>query len=124
MSSRFLHGGNVFANGIRQHYLRYGGNEGEYSTQPAIVLIPGITSPAITWGFVGEVLGTRFDTYVLDVRGRGLSSDSDTLDYSLDAQADDVVRSSTRWACPRSASSAIRSVRASRPAPPRVSLRG
>ena len=91
MSSNFLYGGNVFANGIRQHYLRYGGNEGANAARPAIVLIPGITSPAITWGFVGEVLGTKFDTYVLDVRGRGLSSASDTLDYSLDAQADDVA---------------------------------
>lgn len=91
MSSTFVYGGNVYANGIRQHYLRYGGSAGEKSEYPAIVLIPGITSPAITWGFVGEVLGARFDTYVLDVRGRGLSSASDTLDYSLDAQAGDVV---------------------------------
>lgn len=91
MSSTFLYGGNVFANGIRQHYLRYGSSANEHATRPAIVLIPGITSPAITWGFVGEVLGARFDTYVLDVRGRGLSSASDTLDYSLDAQADDIV---------------------------------
>jgi N-formylmaleamate deformylase len=95
MSSTYLHGGNVFANGIRQHYLRYGSNTGSntgvHSARPSIVLIPGITSPAITWGFVGEVLGTRFDTIILDVRGRGLSSASDTLDYSLDAQADDVV---------------------------------
>jgi N-formylmaleamate deformylase len=91
MESVFLYGGNVFANGIRQHYLRYGGNKGENSARSPVVLIPGITSPAITWGFVGEVLGTKFDTYILDVRGRGLSSASDDLDYSLDAQADDVV---------------------------------
>ena len=55
------------------------------------MLIPGITSPAITWGFVGEVFGAAFDTYVLDVRGRGLSDASPSLDYSLDAQADDVA---------------------------------
>jgi N-formylmaleamate deformylase len=91
MSSTFLYGGHVRANGIRQHYLRYGGNTGEAATRPAVVLIPGITSPAITWGFVGEVLGTRFDTYVLDVRGRGLSSASEMLDYSLDAQANDIA---------------------------------
>lgn len=91
MSSTFICGGNVNANGIRQHYLRYGGSGDGRSTRPAIVLIPGITSPAITWGFVGEVLGASFDTYVLDVRGRGLSSASSTLDYSLDAQADDIA---------------------------------
>ncbi|NYI01660.1 alpha/beta fold hydrolase [Cupriavidus plantarum] len=89
--STFLYGGNVHANGIRQHYLRYGGTEGARAARDAVILIPGITSPAITWGFVGERLGAHFDTYVLDVRGRGLSSSGDTLDYSLDAQAADVI---------------------------------
>lgn len=91
MSGTFLYGGNVDANGIRQHYLRYGGPDGERGARPSVILIPGITSPAITWGFVGEVFGASFDTYVLDVRGRGLSSASATLDYSLDAQADDIA---------------------------------
>jgi len=82
--STFLYGANVQANGIRQHYLRYGGKG------PALILIPGITSPAITWGFVAERLGTRFDTYVLDVRGRGLSSTVPQLDYSADTCAEDI----------------------------------
>ena len=82
--STFLYGANVQANGIRQHYLRYGGKG------PALILIPGITSPAITWGFVAERLGTRFDTYVLDVRGRGLSSTGPQLDYSADTCAEDI----------------------------------
>jgi N-formylmaleamate deformylase len=88
MSSTFLYGANLAANGIRQHYLRYGGAHGD---RAAIILIPGITSPAVTWGFVGEVLGRTFDTYVIDVRGRGLSEASPTLDYSLGAQGDDVI---------------------------------
>jgi N-formylmaleamate deformylase len=83
--STYLYGANVIANGIRQHYLRYGG-EGV-----AVVLIPGITSPAVTWGFVAERLGRKFDTYVVDLRGRGLSEGGDALDYSLDAGAADVV---------------------------------
>ncbi|WP_181360503.1 alpha/beta fold hydrolase [Variovorax sp. WS11] len=83
-SSTLLHGGNVRANGIRQHYQRYGGKG-----RP-VVLVPGITSPAVTWGFVAETLGRHFDTYVLDVRGRGLSESSDALDYGLDACAADV----------------------------------
>ncbi|WP_119157622.1 alpha/beta fold hydrolase [Caldimonas tepidiphila] len=82
--STFLYGAHVRANGIRQHYLRYGGQG------PQLLLVPGITSPAVTWGFVAERLGRRFDTYVLDVRGRGLSEASDALDYGLDACADDV----------------------------------
>ncbi len=87
--STFLYGGNIFANGIRQHYLRFGGKE--KSTEEPIILIPGITSPAATWAFVGERLGQHFDTYILDVRGRGLSSAGDDLDYSLNAQAADVL---------------------------------
>ncbi|WP_316154338.1 alpha/beta hydrolase [Cupriavidus sp. BIC8F] len=87
----FLYGGHVHANGIRQHYLRYGGNDGARAACDPVIIVPGITSPAITWGFVGERFGASFDTYVLDVRGRGLSSAEAGLDYSLDAQARDVV---------------------------------
>ncbi|MDF3885961.1 alpha/beta fold hydrolase [Cupriavidus basilensis] len=89
--SEFLYGGNVFANGIRQHYLRYGGATGARQGRDAVVIVPGITSPAVTWGFVGEQFGKHFDTYILDVRGRGLSEAGDALDYSLDAQAADVT---------------------------------
>lgn len=89
--STFQYGGNVFANGIRQHYLRYGGASEGRAARPPVIIIPGITSPAITWGFVGERFGRTYDTYILDVRGRGLSEASATLDYSLNAQADDVL---------------------------------
>ncbi|CAI0837504.1 alpha/beta fold hydrolase [Serratia entomophila] len=82
--STFLYGANVQANGIRQHYLRYGGRG------PALILIPGITSPAITWGFVAERLGEKYDTYVLDVRGRGLSSSGPELAYDAETCAQDV----------------------------------
>lgn len=91
MAGTFLYGANVHANGIRQHYLRYGGTNGVRAARDALIVIPGITSPALTWDFVGERLGTQFDTYVLDVRGRGLSEAHDGLDYSLDAQAADVI---------------------------------
>lgn len=88
--STFLYGGQVHANGIRQHYLRHGGTEGARAGRDAVVIVPGITSPAVTWGFVAERFGRHFDTYVLDVRGRGLSEASDALDYSLEAQATDL----------------------------------
>lgn len=87
----FMYGANVHANGIRQHYLRFGGVHGSRQTRPAIVIVPGITSPATTWAFVGERFGQHYDTYVLDVRGRGLSDASSSMDYSLDAQARDVI---------------------------------
>ncbi len=55
-----------------------------------MLLVPGITSPAVTWDFVASRLAQEYDVHVLDVRGRGLSQAGD-LDYSLDAMADDVV---------------------------------
>jgi len=77
-------GYNLHANGIRQHLLHYAGDG------PQMLLIPGITSPAITWGFIAERLAEKFDVHVLDVRGRGLSQAGD-LDYSLDSMADDAL---------------------------------
>ncbi len=82
--STFLYGAHIQANGIRQHYLRYGGRG------PAVVLVPGITSPAVTWGFVAEHFGQHFDTYVLDVRGRGLSASGDSLSYAMTDCVDDI----------------------------------
>ncbi|HTK02988.1 MAG TPA: alpha/beta hydrolase, partial [Bordetella sp.] len=90
MTSTFRYGANVHANGIRQHYLRYGPGHDEADARDPVIIVPGITSPAVTWGFVGERFGTMFDTYVLDVRGRGLSQAGADLDYGLDAQADDL----------------------------------
>ncbi len=85
--STFNYGAQIHANGIRQHYLRFGAGRAAFDP---VILIPGITSPAITWAFVGERLGQSFDTYIVDVRGRGLSQSDDDLDYSLDAQAADL----------------------------------
>lgn len=83
--SRLLYGAHVRANGIRQHYLRFGGKG------PALVLVPGITSPAVTWAFVAERLAQDFDTYVLDVRGRGLSETAPGMDYGMESCAADVA---------------------------------
>lgn len=77
-------GYNIHANGIRHHLIRFPGNG------PEMLVIPGITSPAITWGFVAERLTDAYDVHVLDVRGRGLSQ-AGALDYSLDAMAKDVL---------------------------------
>lgn len=83
--SFFLHGYHVRANGVRLHLLRYGGQG------PCLLLLPGITSPAITWGFVAERLARHYDVHVLDFRGRGLSFSSPGMDASLDTMATDVL---------------------------------
>jgi N-formylmaleamate deformylase len=85
LTNALVRGANIHANGIRQHYIRYA------SAGTPLVLVPGITSPAITWGFVAERLAQNFDVYVLDVRGRGLSSSGPGLDYGLDTLANDLV---------------------------------
>ena len=84
-AATYLYGAHARANGIRQHYLRFGG-KGE-----PLLVIPGITSPAATWGFVGERLGRRYDTFILDTRGRGLSEAPAGARYTLDEYADDAA---------------------------------
>jgi len=84
-TSGLLYGKHVRANGIRQHYLRFGGKG------PALILVPGIASPAAMWAFVAARICEHFDVYVLDVRGRGLSEAGDHLDYGLNACAQDIV---------------------------------
>lgn len=110
--STFLYGAHVHANGIRQHYLRYGGHG------PALILIPGITSPAITRGFVAERLGEKYDVYVLDVRGRGLSSSGPELAYDAETCAQDVNAFAAALNWPVTPCSAIRWAPASPCAPP------
>ncbi|MFS0850685.1 MULTISPECIES: N-formylmaleamate deformylase [Novosphingobium] len=78
-------GYNVHANGIRHHLVRHGA-----VGKRQMLLVPGITSPAVTWDFVAERLANTYEVHVLDVRGRGLSQAGD-LDYSLNAMADDVI---------------------------------
>lgn len=84
-ASGLTYGANVRANGIRQHYLRFGG------VGPAIIIVPGISTTAAQWAFIAERLCSGNDVFVLDVRGRGLSESGAHLDYSLDACASDLV---------------------------------
>lgn len=79
-------GGHIRANGIRQHFIRLG-----QQTDRPLLIVPGISSPAATWLNVGRSLSAVSDVIILDVRGRGLSESGPSLDYSLDACADDLV---------------------------------
>jgi N-formylmaleamate deformylase len=72
-------------NGVRLHYLEHG-TEG-----PPLVLLPGITSPAITWAFVSERLAAFSHVFTLDNRGRGLSSGGPDLGYRLADYAADTA---------------------------------
>lgn len=68
---------------VRLHVLDYGG-----SGVPLVVL-PGITSPAITMDFVARELTDLVRPIVVDVRGRGLSDPGGS--YTLDDYADDTL---------------------------------
>lgn len=74
--------GFVEANGLRLHYLAYGHGL-------PLVIVPGITSPAITWEFVAKPLSHHFRVFILDVRGRGLSAKPQT-GYTADDYARDL----------------------------------
>jgi N-formylmaleamate deformylase len=70
--------------GIDLHVLDYGG------VLPPMLVLPGITSPAITWDFVVAELRDLVRPVVMDLRGRGLSDPGDGYrapDFATDAAA-------------------------------------
>ncbi|MBP8538345.1 alpha/beta fold hydrolase [Streptomyces sp. MK37H] len=67
---------------VRLHALDYGGG------LPPLVVLPGITSPAVTMDFVARELTDLVRPVVLDVRGRGLSDEGDG--YGLAEYAEDT----------------------------------
>lgn len=82
-ASRWVTGGPA-----RLHALDYGTTDTVRALPPLLVL-PGITSPAITWDFVVAPLRDRVRPVVLDLRGRGLSEPGDGYgaeDFARDAE--------------------------------------
>ena len=71
--------------GIKLHVLEFG------SSGPNILLIPGITSPAITWAFVAKRLAAHTRVIVLDNRGRGLSDQRNGLSHTTGDYAEDAA---------------------------------
>jgi N-formylmaleamate deformylase len=75
----------VVAGGIKIHFLQYG------ETGPDILVLPGITTPAILWGFVSERIAAYAHVTALDNRGRGLSDQRPGLSYRLEDYAADAA---------------------------------
>jgi N-formylmaleamate deformylase len=71
------------AGDVALHVLDYGGDG------VPLVVLPGITSPAITMDFVARELTDLVRPIVVDVRGRGLSDSGKS--YGLEDYADDTV---------------------------------
>jgi N-formylmaleamate deformylase len=70
---------------LRLHVLDYLGDE------PAVLVLPGITSPAISWDFVVRALDVPRRFVVPDLRGRGLSDRPRGAGYTLSDYVEDVV---------------------------------
>lgn len=68
---------------LRLHALDYGGDG------VPVLILPGITSPAISMDFVARELTDLVRPIVVDLRGRGLSDAAP--EYSLEGYADDVA---------------------------------
>lgn len=74
----------IDANGLTISYLWYPG-EG-----PDIVIVPGITSPAMAVDFLAVELAPSYNVYCLDVRGRGQSDRAQPGSYQLVDYANDL----------------------------------
>ena len=75
----------VKANGIRLHYLDYGGNG------PVLVLLHGLTANAHAFeGVLAAGLAAQFRVITVDLRGRGLS-DKPFWGYSMHKHAKDII---------------------------------
>ena len=59
--------GDVYANGIRQHYHRTGGDK------PTLLLLHGFNEYGLTWLRVAKELERDYDSIMLDARGHGHS---------------------------------------------------
>ena len=76
----------VEANGLRHRVLRYGA-----ASDPALIILPGITSPAATADFLARrIAGAGFCVVVPDIRGRGESDRAPGGSYRLEDYAADV----------------------------------
>jgi len=77
--------GYVTSEGVGLHYLEYGADG------VSLLVVPGITSPAVTWEFVAEELARDFRVVVLDTRGRGLSDTGPPGSYTIPVYAADAA---------------------------------
>lgn len=68
--------GYAYANGIRIHYYHALPQAGK----PVIVMVHGVTDNGLCWATLTEKLQDRFDIYMLDARGHGLSDPFTTQD--------------------------------------------
>ena len=75
----------VVANGLRLHYLDWGGSAG-----PVVVLLHGFAQTCHSWDFTALGLSDRFHIIALDLRGHGDSQWAPDAEYTYDALLQDL----------------------------------
>ncbi len=74
----------VFANGIRVHYWRTGGEK------PVLIMAHGSSDDGLCWTSLAKELTADYDIILPDARGHGLSDPASPSDPA-DAQAEDIA---------------------------------
>src|SRR6266581_6969260 len=77
--------GDVFANGIRHHYYRTGGEK------PALLLLHGFNEYGLTWLRVAKELEQDYDVIMVDARGHGHSDGIAKGGYPPGATVEDIA---------------------------------
>lgn len=78
--------GEIYANGIRIHYHRTGGDK------PAVVLAHGFTDNGLCWTRVARVLQSDYDVVMYDARNHGESDRKQVGDSDSEADCAGVIR--------------------------------
>jgi len=83
-SSEKLYYGNIESDGIKLHYART-----SLGLRP-VVFLHGMTDNGSIWGQLAAALYQKYDIFLPDARGHGLSQGGD-IEYSLTAMTDDAA---------------------------------
>ena len=80
--------GDAMANGVRLHYVRTGGRDGD--GKPAVVIATGTTDIGIGYSRLARALEDEYDVILYDKRGHG-SSEKPETGYTFETHAADLV---------------------------------
>lgn len=80
--------GDMKANGVRLHYYRTGGHNG--NNKPPLVIVTGVTDMGIGYAPVARALQGNYDVIMYDKRGHGHSEKPET-GYTFEAHAADLL---------------------------------
>src|SRR6266849_6324880 len=77
--------GDIFANGVRHHYYRTGGE------RPVLLLLHGFNEYGLTWLRAAKELQGDYDVIMVDARGHGRSDGIAKNGYPPGANVEDIA---------------------------------